>query len=50
MDGRAWQATAHGVTRVGQDLATKPPPPSSVYSSAESKQYYQPKRIVIRAR
>ena len=23
----AWQATVHGVTRVGQDLITKPPPP-----------------------
>ena len=22
----AWQATVHGVTRVGHDLATKPPP------------------------
>ena len=27
MDRGAWQATVHGVTRVGQDLATKPPPP-----------------------
>ena len=26
MDGRAWQATVHGVTRVRHDLATKPPP------------------------
>ena len=23
----AWQATVHGVTRVGHDLVTKPPPP-----------------------
>ena len=23
----AWQATVHGVARVGHDLATKPPPP-----------------------
>ena len=23
----AWQATIHGVARVGHDLATKPPPP-----------------------
>ena len=23
----AWWATIHGVTRVGHDLATKPPPP-----------------------
>ena len=26
MDREAWQATVHGVTRVGHDLATKPPP------------------------
>ena len=26
MDGGAWQATVHGVTRIGHDLATKPPP------------------------
>jgi len=26
MDRGAWQATVHGVTRVGHDLATKPPP------------------------
>ena len=50
MDGRAWQATVCGVIRVRQDLATKPPPPSSVYLSAKSKQYYQPQRIVTRAR
>ena len=27
MDRGAWQATVHGVTRVGHELATKPPPP-----------------------
>ena len=27
MDRGAWWATAHGVARVGHDLATKPPPP-----------------------
>ena len=26
MDREAWQATVHGVVRVGHDLATKPPP------------------------
>ena len=26
MDRGAWQATMHGVARVGHDLATKPPP------------------------
>ena len=29
MDREAWEATAHGVTRVGHDLVTKPPPPPS---------------------
>jgi len=28
MDRGTWQATIHGVARVGHDLATKPPPPS----------------------
>ena len=28
MDREAWWATVHGVTRVGHDLATKPPPPA----------------------
>ena len=27
MDRGAWRATVHGVTRVGHDLETKPPPP-----------------------
>ena len=27
IDRGAWQATVHGVTRVGHDLVTKPPPP-----------------------
>ena len=26
-DRETWQATVHGVTRVGHGLATKPPPP-----------------------
>ena len=26
MDRGAWRATVHGVTRLGHDLATKPPP------------------------
>ena len=26
IDRGAWQAIVHGVTRVGHDLATKPPP------------------------
>ena len=27
MDRGAWQATIHGVARVGHDLVIKPPPP-----------------------
>ena len=27
MDRGAWQATVHGVARVGHNIATKPPPP-----------------------
>ena len=27
MDRGAWQASIHGITRVGHDLATKPSPP-----------------------
>ena len=27
MDRGVWQATVHGVVRVGHNLATKPPPP-----------------------
>ena len=27
MDRGAWQATVHGVAKVGHDLATNPPPP-----------------------
>ena len=30
MDRGAWQATVHGVARVGHDLATKPPPPHTM--------------------
>ena len=29
MDRGAWRATVHGVTRVGYDLATTPPPPEA---------------------
>ena len=31
MDRGAWQATVHGVTRVGHDLVTKPPPPEEYH-------------------
>ena len=29
MERGTWQGTVHGVTRVGYDLATKPPPKES---------------------
>ena len=31
MDRGAWRATVHRVSRVGHDLATKPPPPYNLY-------------------
>ena len=30
MDRGVWQATVHGVVRVGHDLVTKPPPPPEI--------------------
>ena len=33
MDRGGWQATVHGVARVRDDLATKPPPPSVLQMS-----------------
>ena len=40
MDRGVWQATVHGVARVGHDLATKPPPPllDDVSSMATGRQ------------
>ena len=29
MDGEAWWAIVHGVTRVGRNLVTSPPPPGA---------------------
>ena len=31
IDREAWRTTVHGVTRVGQDLVPKPPPPSILH-------------------
>ena len=31
IDRGAWQATVHGVARVGHDLVTKPPPPPQIW-------------------
>ena len=41
MDREAWQATVHGVARVGHDLATKPPP--SPYSGIKYKVFLKKK-------
>ena len=38
MDRGAWQATVHGIPRVGHDLATKPRPPCSLVFSEEMRQ------------
>ena len=32
MDREAWKATVHGVTRVGHNLGTKPPPPIIIFN------------------
>ena len=33
MDRRAWWAKIHGVTRLGHDLVTKPPPPPFILNT-----------------
>ena len=38
MDRGVWQATVHGVTRVGHDLVTKPPPPENEASRKKQNQ------------
>ena len=41
MDRGAWQATVHGVARIGHDLATKPPPLTSIHAmSSKSCTYF----------
>ena len=34
MDRRTWQASVHGVARVGRDSVTKPPPPTHLNLTA----------------
>ena len=34
MDRGAWQALVHGVTRIGHDLAIKPPPHIFLYGAS----------------
>ena len=40
MDRGPWQATVHGVTRVGHDLATKPPPHHLIVFESEIENKY----------
>ena len=37
MDRGGWQATAHGVRRVGHDLTTKPLPPLSMWNKSQEQ-------------
>ena len=37
MNRGAWLATVHGVTRVGHELATKPPPPSTPFRNSHER-------------
>ena len=39
MDGGAWWAIVHGVSRVGHDLVTKPPPPVNITFQREKILY-----------
>ena len=38
MDREARQATVHGVTRVGHELATKPPPPTTSQNALKKEE------------
>ena len=39
MDRGDWQVTVHGITRVGHDLVTKPPPPVNITFQREKILY-----------
>ena len=40
MDRGAWQAIVHGVTRVGYNLVTKPPPPPELLSGKSDDKFF----------
>ena len=40
MDRGAWQATVHGVAKVGHNLATKPPPPPDIDRYKDTDIFY----------
>jgi len=40
MDTGAWQATIHGVTRVGHNLVTKPPSTTGTGNKGGTKQVH----------
>ena len=44
MDRGAWQATIHGITRLGHRLVTKPPPPPPI---GVTKAYKMNERIQL---
>ena len=46
IDRGAWQATVHGIARVGHNLATKLPPQSLSYFREFNSHYYQKGKIV----
>ena len=50
MDRGAWQARVCGVTRVGHDLATKPPPPISPLGVLSHRMSHVCTRPLIMAR
>ena len=45
MDGGVWQATVHGVTRVGHVLATKPPP-TTAFRIPHQETWFVPNQIL----
>ena len=50
MDKGAWQATVHGLARVGHNLATKPPPPISLPGVLSHRIPHVCTRLLIAAR
>ena len=49
MDRGAWQATVHGVTRVGHDLVTKQAPPPSAGGGAACNYFQSPVKKQVNA-
>ena len=47
MNRGAWQATVHGVARVGHDLATKPPPHDKHRQCIKSRDITLPTKVHV---